>query len=61
MLAEAGAVHAGLVGKHGFFNHIPDHLSMGQHFAIGAGLNVAEGVKGKFDLLHHQFVPSISV
>jgi hypothetical protein len=30
---------------------------MGQRLAVGAGLNVAEGVKGKFDLLRHQFVP----
>ena len=61
MLAEADAVYADLIGEHGLFNHIPDHLGMGEHFAVDAGLNVTEGVKGKFDLLHHQFVPSISV
>jgi hypothetical protein len=54
-------VHSDLVGKHGFFNHVPDHLSMAQRLAVGAGLNVAEGIKTKFNCLRHQFVPSISV
>jgi hypothetical protein len=34
---------------------------MGLHLTIGAGLNVTESIKTKFDLLRHQFVPSISV
>jgi hypothetical protein len=61
MLAEADTVHADLVGKHGFFNHVPDHMSMAQRLAVGASLNVAEGIKTKFNWLRHQFVPSISV
>ena len=56
MLTQPDAVHADLVGKHRLINHIPDHLSMGQHLPVRTRLNVAEGVKTKFDLLRHRSV-----
>src|SRR5579859_792695 len=55
MLAEADAVHADLVGKNGLLDHIPDHLGMGERLAVGTGLDVAEGIHTKLNVLAHQF------
>jgi hypothetical protein len=59
MLAKPYTTDTQLVGNYRLLDNIADDLRMGQHLPIGARLNVAEGVKTKFDLLRHPFVSSI--
>jgi hypothetical protein len=55
MLAKADAVHPDLVGEAGLVNDIAEHLRMGQGMPVAAGLDVAEGIEPKLNLLTHRF------